>query len=489
MRVGEVAAAFEQRYLAGDLAAAERLFRERPMTVYECLAPETAASLSADTDEELADYPWLRMLRTLLGSANPESLRSVRAWLLEFRDDDVPFETAATAAALSAVISVRLGDPEGAEQGSRFVLDESPRNPRTGAPLPEARLIATLVSIRCGYAWALDGPEPEITGRLAPLSAELTRYLRRSRCETRDEIDVPNEDADHPAGLGYRALVLSENELRHRTAALRALDAAMLRERHLDARGDSGGDTSAGVDASAGPDAPVGPEHTDPELVGPEQLARIHGPLGAFIVAGMRLAHDGSRATLRSAGSNRAGRLDDRIVDAMTLLSMGQPERVLTGLSGCESRHPRIHAVIAILRLGALVSHGSPVGTAVAADECVALPEAARIFAATLLPDAVLADIIEAVPTLAPTARRARDVGIAGTGRVIRGGQRLVALSAREVEVVKAMKRGLTLEAIARDQFVSVNTVKTQARSAAKKLNTHGREQLIAVATLLGLVD
>lgn len=467
--IGEVAAAFEQRYLSNDLAGAERLFRERPMSVYECLSPESADSLRADTDEVLAEYPWLRALRTLLGSDNAASLRSVRRWLREFRGDGAPFEISATAASLEAAISLRLGDTAGAQSSSEFVLEQSRLNPRTGAAVPEARLIATQVSIRCGESWSLVEPGPEITGRLAALSADTSRYLLRSRCVKDASMDHPIDDEDQPASLSYRSLVLSQSELRRRIRALRDLDALMVGPRE-GGPGEKAG--RGGVPAMS-----------------PELQPDIHGPLGAVIGAGRRLSQDRARATVHASGDAVPERITDRIVDAMTWLSTGQCERVLALVGEFECSHPRVRAMIAFLRLGALVAADSPRLTSAMIEECVSLPEPARVFAATLLPEAVLTAIAEKIPALAPTARRALEVGVAGTGLVIHGGQRIVGLSERERQVVSAMKRGLTLEAIAREQFVSLNTVKTQARSAAKKLDARGREQLVEIATTLGLID
>jgi LuxR family maltose regulon positive regulatory protein len=66
---------------------------------------------------------------------------------------------------------------------------------------------------------------------------------------------------------------------------------------------------------------------------------------------------------------------------------------------------------------------------------------------------------------------------------------RAQALSPRERVVLEALMTGLPLPAVARRLEVSPNTIKTQVRSLYRKLGVAGREEAIAAAMSMGLLD
>ncbi len=61
----------------------------------------------------------------------------------------------------------------------------------------------------------------------------------------------------------------------------------------------------------------------------------------------------------------------------------------------------------------------------------------------------------------------------------------VVRLTPRERAVLDALLAGGTASTIAKEQFVTLNTVKTQLRSLYRKLGVHSREEAIAQARRL----
>lgn len=100
-------------------------------------------------------------------------------------------------------------------------------------------------------------------------------------------------------------------------------------------------------------------------------------------------------------------------------------------------------------------------------------------------------DEIETLNRLLPTSapRPVRDslalaLGYAGRPGGDHAGPRL---AGRELEVLDGVRRGLTNAAIARELFVSVNTVKFHRTNLYRKLGANSRQELLAEALRLGL--
>lgn len=64
-----------------------------------------------------------------------------------------------------------------------------------------------------------------------------------------------------------------------------------------------------------------------------------------------------------------------------------------------------------------------------------------------------------------------------------------VELTTREREILTSLAAGLSQQQMAVQQFVSVNTVKTQVRSLYRKLGVHSKSEALAVARTLRLLD
>lgn len=64
-----------------------------------------------------------------------------------------------------------------------------------------------------------------------------------------------------------------------------------------------------------------------------------------------------------------------------------------------------------------------------------------------------------------------------------------VELTTRERQILTSLNAGLSQQQIAVEQFVSLNTVKTQVRSLYRKLGAHSKSEALAVARTLRLLD
>ncbi len=64
-----------------------------------------------------------------------------------------------------------------------------------------------------------------------------------------------------------------------------------------------------------------------------------------------------------------------------------------------------------------------------------------------------------------------------------------VVLTERERAVLAALAQGLSTGEIAREQFVSTNTVKSQQRSLYRKIGAHSRDEALEIAYRAGLID
>jgi LuxR family maltose regulon positive regulatory protein len=104
----------------------------------------------------------------------------------------------------------------------------------------------------------------------------------------------------------------------------------------------------------------------------------------------------------------------------------------------------------------------------------------------THVPVSLLDRHARTVPGLGRLADRLRDARIRSPYDVV---DELPALTPRESAVLEALARGLSLEEVARELFVSRNTVKTQAASLYRKLRVSGRADAVHKATAMGLLD
>ena len=74
-----------------------------------------------------------------------------------------------------------------------------------------------------------------------------------------------------------------------------------------------------------------------------------------------------------------------------------------------------------------------------------------------------------------------------GSPSVERGGARFRELTARELDIVRLVGLGITDDEIGRRLSISPATAKTHVRNAMRKLDVHGRAQLVALVHRVGL--
>lgn len=101
-----------------------------------------------------------------------------------------------------------------------------------------------------------------------------------------------------------------------------------------------------------------------------------------------------------------------------------------------------------------------------------------------LLPPGLLAPVESQLPELRAMTRPARERG-GGLPDCVE----VIELSPRQQSVLDALARGMPIPAIARSQFVSQNTIKSQLRSLYSKLGVHSREEAVALARDAGLIE
>jgi LuxR family maltose regulon positive regulatory protein len=117
-------------------------------------------------------------------------------------------------------------------------------------------------------------------------------------------------------------------------------------------------------------------------------------------------------------------------------------------------------------------------------DEAIAIA-GRRLDAFALVPRAELLDLGRDVPGASGVLDDPRLVAV---GDVFPSRLEIIALTERERVVLRHLAQGLTLQAIAHRETVSINTVKTQVRSLYQKLDARDREHALENAAREGLV-
>lgn len=225
--------AFEQWFLAGDLAKAEAMLRTRFLTVFETLSPETACEVHSYAPSELAAYPMIRVMQTLL-----EPRATVKD--LQMCVDSLGAlgarggATGLLANAVRAAVLARKGAGklacEQAEQvlseAEDVLLDSAEETQAEQRTVAEASLTAVLTLFELKTM-------PE---RLAVIpighGSPFLRY-RRERVQQfldhlRAESVIPTNFMSNGVPNGYRALVFSENKCSASIAALTRYDKRFL---------------------------------------------------------------------------------------------------------------------------------------------------------------------------------------------------------------------------------------------------------------------
>jgi LuxR family maltose regulon positive regulatory protein len=140
-----------------------------------------------------------------------------------------------------------------------------------------------------------------------------------------------------------------------------------------------------------------------------------------------------------------------------------------------------------VLRAWCLDETGAAAGATDALDQALECARRDRlVLPFTHVPGSLLERHARTVPGLRRLADRLREARTRSPYDVV---DELPALTPREVAVLEALARGLSLEEVGRELFVSRNTVKTQASSLYRKLQVSGRAEAVRKANRIGLLD
>jgi LuxR family maltose regulon positive regulatory protein len=183
---------------------------------------------------------------------------------------------------------------------------------------------------------------------------------------------------------------------------------------------------------------------------------------------------------------------DVRVVLARARLArvVGRPEEALglldvVAAAGDPSALVELESLV--LRAWCLDETGAGAAAAEALDQ--ALERARRdrlVLPFTHVPMSLIDRHARTVPGLGRLAERLREARTRSPYDVV---DELPALTPREVAVLEALARGLSLEEVGRELFVSRNTVKSQASSLYRKLRVSGRADAVHKANRMGLLD
>lgn len=213
----------------------------------------------------------------------------------------------------------------------------------------------------------------------------------------------------------------------------------------------------------------------------------IHGPVLDLLVADVALALGrGAQAnqTLIGLGDGHAAGL----VAARLLLLTGRPDQALSRCEMVLQHRPtsRQRSELLVLRAVAAQTGSEPRNAPAMMRQALEhLQRHDHLRALCTVPRSALDDLGTTMPSLAALLKTVDGRG----GRAIYPEVvDLIELTERELVVLNLLAQGRTLRETAVELFVSVNTVKTQARSLYARLGVSDRQEAVAEAARLGLL-
>lgn len=188
---------------------------------------------------------------------------------------------------------------------------------------------------------------------------------------------------------------------------------------------------------------------------------------------------------------------DTDVDDVHVLLARARLERVtgrpeealglLDVLAAAGDPSALVGLELLVLRAWCLDETGAAAAATDALDEAVQRARRDRlVLPFSHVPTSLLERHARTVPGLRRLTDRLREARTRSPYDVI---DELPALTPREAAVLEALARGLSLEEVGRELFVSRNTVKTQASSLYRKLRVSGRADAVRKANRVGLLD
>lgn len=471
--------AFEQWFLAGDLARAEAMLRTRFLTVFETLSPETANDVSALAPSELAAYPMMRVMHTLLESrpsAQDLSQSAENLSVMGRRGGAVGIlALAVRAAVLARDGAFKLAYAQ-AEESLRAIRDftcvASTQTVAEERTLAETALLAVLVCFEVGTI-------PNGVESLPRAHGSLFLRHRREKAQwlldaLRSLPEAGQRESRASMTASYRALVFSETQCDRERAAIAAHDrrfAEVLTEAGAGASGLGQGNAVVWLgDRETGP---VG-----------ESVKFFN----YFTECIRLLSLDDQAGAVKLAYSNDVCDPQASCLQAWVLLITGRAREARGVLDTMEAQHNlRTDALRVVLRAVANLKLGHPEAARSEISRALDLPASVVVQAFSLLHSEDAQQLVAINPCFGRFAEAARLTGSLGTGVMIEARRRFQALTQKERQVLLGLRDGLNTREVADRDFVSVNTVRTHVRSIGKKLDARGQAEMLRRAEELRL--
>ncbi|MBO1901123.1 hypothetical protein J4H92_04065 [Leucobacter weissii] len=464
----EVGAAFEQWFLAGDLAQAEAVLRARFLTVYETLSPEVARGVQEASSARLRDFPLLRAVQMLLDPhASREDLRVCAENLSKLgakQSATAPMMLAVRAAVLARkrlVVAAR----EQAERVLRELerpLEEEPDD-QTLFSRAEAALTATLALFACGTIPHGMVSLPHAGGSVflgyrRLLAQQLLDRVRRAPT-------LPEPIRRLPEPYSYRALIFSGATCVREASAMERVDRAF-----DDVLGAVRRDAPAEGSLMA-------------DIRGASGYPRI---FGTFVEGLGKLLSGNLEGAMETAYRAEAPEPSATVLRAIVLLASGRERDALSQIESIEDGWgERVEADRSVLRASARLRCGRLESARMALLQAEHLPQTALVQALTYLTPSDVDDLVALVPSFGPLRTAATLAGALGSGETLGEGNEFQALTDRERLVLEELREGLNTREIAEKHFLSINTVRTHVRSIGKKLDASGQAEMLRRAEQL----
>lgn len=488
-RHNEAGEAFEQWFLAGDLARAEAMLRTRFLTVFETLSPETAREVHLIQPGELLAFPMIRVLQLLLDPwAQVQDLRQCTQNLALLGAKGGP--TGLLAAAVRAAVLSRKGLTMAARLQAEQVLREAAAefiedDEDTEAELrtfSEASLTAALVLFACRtFPRDLASLPRSYGSAFLGYRRELAQQVLERARRTRERSEALPAS---PGSFGYRSLVFSAEECVREAAAFDAYDRVFAAElggagSPLPRVGERPADAPTAGAPTAG--APLG---TSPHGAPPP----VPHLLSPYADCFERMMAGDLSGAIDTAHQSDLGSPSAALLGGLLMLASGRPQDALQDLETVEDGWgERIAALQAVLRAAAQLRRGRPESARAVLSNAAPLSDVALAQALALLRSSDVDALAELSPRVAALSAAARAAGALGTGRTMAEVREYQALTEKERLVLGGLRDGLNTRQIADKHFLSVNTVRTHVRSIGKKLSASGQAEMLRRAEELRL--
>ncbi len=460
-RANYAGGAFEQWFLAKDLARAEAMLRARFLTVFETLSPETAQEVCAISPQALAPYPMIRVMQMLLDPrATAMELRQCieNLGILGARGGATGLLSLAVRAAVLARQGLAKAAYEQAElvleAAAGLLLEEHEETAAERRSAVEASLTAALTLFEIGSRPSRLAVIPRGHG------SPFLRYRRDLAQQFLDQVRAePLEGslvAQRVVPHSYRALVFSD------AACSSGIEAIVTHDQRF-------ANELQGIAANTLQSLPVG-QHTFVPL---RSLSVTDECLHLLVL-------DDQTGAVEVAFRPDLVEPQASFLRALVLLTTGRDREAREVLDGMiDGGGARSEATRSVLRACVLARLGLSEAARAALSRAENLPASVVVQAFTFVrPDDARA-LVELRPDFGRFERAAARLGVLGSGRTLETRRRFQTLTEKERTVLLDLREGLNTRQIAERHYLSVNTVRTHVRSIGKKLDASGQAEML----------